>query len=1004
MVRRLRPESKIWILVILWTVLVASGSRATEPETLRGEIDTTRLDTSRAVNVSGLKLQAGLIFLDIEQGLAFFATPVGGRVSEIVFQGRARLTLQPPDEIEAGQLDLFTGNRHLDEEVTEAVWVLASDRAVDAIAARPELGAPVAERIQRAEELFRRWIERPERHLLGVEIALFRDAVGDPFYADYFAGWFNTEEHGEILYYFEPDAMEQSTLGQFVPLEGTEKEKKRLARQIHKAQRKGRMIGVAAEDLGTWDTWVSASRRGKDGEPTPGGPPFEPRHYELDVTLSGGKLDLAGRARLHLEAQSDVGRVVSLNLNSDLQVRQVTLGGQEVFFHQSGDEVVVVLPETPAKGEVVVLEVSYDGVMVEKVETKVFALRDTLAWYPHAGLVDLATYDVTLHWPGSRELVAPGKVVEEGKSDGGERFVHRRVERPTLGFSFEIGDFKTLTAKAGNVDVTLAIDALVVQALGPRDREEILETVTDALKYFEESFGPYPLDELTVVTVPREFSQSLLGFVTLSSLGLLDDNLFAILFGFEDRRTVIAHEVSHQWWGHQIPWLSYRDQWISEAMANYSAALYARNRLEEPPRVGPTTGWQSALTRTIDDGRTIESLGPLVLGERLESSRSDGSAYEAIVYKKGAVVLEMMSRAFQEETFLKILQSLVKGVQFRPVSTETFIMLLEKITNVELDDFAKQFIFGTGLPEFYYNYEFSRSDNGTWVVEGVARQESPYRYRYYVVDLEGTPDVRRERLDQIEVANSFVVVPVELNAYDPKVGKTEYHKKNKLDPEEVGNVSMKARVVLKGASSAFRFEVPNEPKELWLDRQNDVFGRFFNERRHPKRMLFYQGLDLASAERFDEARKRFDEALAAPTFSGPVIARGGKMDQGDLKAEGRDLDARIQLQLLRLYLDQGDLEGARASWAKADELLTSSSRRWHYQVVKNLEARLAIRGGDPEKAYKLLRKPVLKTGELENVESALLLAVAARLLGHTEDYEAAREIARDTGADVDTLL
>lgn len=1004
MVRKLRLETAVWALGVLLAALAAPASRAADPEDLWKEIDATALDASRAVNVSGLKLQAGLTFLDIEEGLAYLATPVGGRVSEVVFQGRARLTLEPPDEIEAGQLDLFTGKRRLEEEVTEAVWVLASDKAVDAIARRPEIASPGEERTQRAEELFRRWIERPERHLLGVEVALFRDAVGDPFYADYFAGWFNTEEHGELLYYFEPDSMEQSTLGQFVPFEGTEKEKKRLARQIHKAQRKGRLLGLATEDLGTWDTWVSASRRGADGEPTPGGRPFEPKHYELDVTLSGGKLDLTGHARLHLEAQSDIGRVVKLSINSDLQVRQVAAGGEEVFFHQSGGEVVALLPEAPARGEVVVVEVSYDGVLVEKVETKVFALADTLEWYPHAGLVDLATYDVTLHWPGRRELVAPGKVVEEGKSDGGERFVRRRVERPTLGYTFEIGDFKTLTAKAGHVEVTLAVDALAAQVLGASDREEVLETVTASLTYFEESFGPYPLDELTVVTVPRAFSQSLLGFVTLSSPGLLDDSIFALLFGFEDRRTVIAHEVAHQWWGHQVPWLSYRDQWISEAMANYSAALYARNRLKEPPRIGPYTGWQRDLLQTTDDERTIESLGPLVLGERLDSSHSDGTAYEAIVYKKGAVVLEMLSRTFQEETFLKILRSLVKGVQFRPISTEVFIHLLERITHVELDDFARQFIFGTGLPEFFYNYEFSRRDDGTWVVEGTARQESPYRYRYFVVDLDEAPDVRRERLDQIEVAESFVVVPVELNAYDPKVGKTEYHKKNKLKPEDVGNVSMTARVVLKGASTQFRLQVPNEPKELFLDRHHDVFGRFFNERRHPKRMLFYQGLGLASAQKYDEAGKRFDEALAAPTFSGPVLERGGKVDERDLKAEGRDLDARIYLQLLRLALDQGDLVEARASWEKADELLTGSSRRARYRVVKNLEARLAIREGDPERAYKLLQKPVLRTGELDNAESALLLAVAAHLLGNTEDYEEALEIARDAGADVDALL
>lgn len=61
------------------------------------------------------------------------------------------------------------------------------------------------------------------------------------------------------------------------------------------------MIGLSAADLGTWDTWVSSSHRAEDGSVSPGFPPFEPKHYELDVTLSGSKLDFQGVARLHLE-------------------------------------------------------------------------------------------------------------------------------------------------------------------------------------------------------------------------------------------------------------------------------------------------------------------------------------------------------------------------------------------------------------------------------------------------------------------------------------------------------------------------------------------------------------------------------------------------------------------------------------------------------------------------------------------------------------------------------
>ena len=76
-------------------------------------------------------------------------------------------------------------------------------------------------------------------------------------------------------------------------------------------------------------------------------------------------------------------------------------------------------------------------------------------------------------------------------------------------------------------------------------RFHIVRTVADALQYFERTFGPYPLDELTVVTVPREFSQSYLGFVTLmqSLVTHPDPNGEAARWM---QRTTISHELADQ--------------------------------------------------------------------------------------------------------------------------------------------------------------------------------------------------------------------------------------------------------------------------------------------------------------------------------------------------------------------------------------------------------------------------------------------------------------------------
>jgi aminopeptidase N len=53
-----------------------------------------------------------------------------------------------------------------------------------------------------------------------------------------------------------------------------------------------------------------------------------------------------------------------------------------------------------------------------------------------------------------------------------------------------------------------------------------------------------------------------------------------------------AHETAHQWWGNRVTAESYRDSWLMEALANYSALLYLEKRR------GP-----HALDQMLDDYR-----------------------------------------------------------------------------------------------------------------------------------------------------------------------------------------------------------------------------------------------------------------------------------------------------------------------------------------------------------------------------------------------------------------
>jgi hypothetical protein len=930
-----------------------------DPVALQRELAASRLDLERAVTVKKVKLAAGLGTLHLDDGILVPATAVGGKTAEMVFVGSGRLELEPPDEIEAGQLDLFTGSQRLDEEVTEVALVLGMDAAVQAVLRRPKATLD-AQQTARCEEVWKTWKGGAERRHLGVETALLLDAVGDPTYQSYFAARFLGKERGKFLYVVEPGSREQVTLGHFVPLEASDKEKRKIHKEISRQQRRGRLIGLELDDLGQWDTWVSATLRGRDGKPFPGNASFEPRKYTLELNVAED-LDVSGRARIELAPVVRGSRAVVLRLFADLNVTKVTDGsGRTLFFSRTREDLAILLPGPVADDETVTLAVEYEGKLINKTEGS-FALAETGAWYPRAGTTDRAQYDVTFRWPKKLDLLAGGRRAGGGE-EGDVRWERRVLDFPAATFSFEVGRYKIETIRAGHVQVTLALDPDVKQ-MGKEAREEIKKTVADSLIYFEELFGPYPLDELAVVTVPRGFSQAAApGLVTLSSLMMYDLEFFNVLFGLEDRRTVIAHEIAHQWWGHTVGWASYRDQWISEAMANYAAVLFGRNRLEWEDRYGlrPTSRWQSELLGELPDGRVIESVGPVVLGVRLISSRS-GDAYQPIVYKKGAVILDMLARSLGQEDFPKVLRQIVKVAANASLSTEDFLGLIERITSADLDPFARQYIYGTGLPEVYYSYRFEPAGEEKWVVKGTARQNAPYRFRYSVVK-----------------------------------SREEGKKRGK---EKLANAMARTHILLRGTSTEFAIDLQQDPRDFWLDQNQEVFGRFFNENRSPKRILYYQGIDAAAAGNAAEAESLLSRALAAEVevVADPATAS----DKQDLKREGRLLDAMIELLRARLWLDQGRDSEARGAFDRCRKVLAGAG--WFEESLAIVESRLDLRSGAPERAFKRLKKGVLRRGTVEGTEGYVLLAIAAHATGNREELKKALEVAKENGADVSLL-
>lgn len=982
------------VVAVFWTSVLLGA----DPDAILRQIRSTTLDPSQAAEVTGVRLSVGGGgVLELRSGLVVPATPVGAAPVEVVFIGDGTIQLDAPDEIEGAQLELFTGSTALSEDFGEGVFVVGDPAAIETLLEHRS-ASPAPDKLARATELYRKWLDGPERKLASTESVLYARGLNGQ--NRYFAASMEGRELGPFVYLYDPDMAEELTVGQFVPMSVEKREARRIRKKLEREQRRGRSLGVRLEDLGQWDTWISASIARAH---VPG---FEPVRYVIELDVADRSLHVTGKARIDLTAPAGARQLVRLQMHPDLAVQRVHAGTTVVPHFRSGSDLSVYLPTPPAPSETVSVTVQYAGELLQKVARKTVVLRDTLWWYPRAGTLDRATYDVTFRWPRSLLLVSSGKRVDSGMT-GDRRWERRTLDRPSFDFSFELGDFVREAFDAGHVKVTLAWD-LEARGLDRETKDEIRKTVQDALLYFEETYGRYPLDELTVVTVMRDLSQSHFGFITLSNVMMAEFEEFALAFGIEDRRTVIAHEIAHQWWGHIVGWSSYRDQWFTEALANYSALRFARKKLADSgrSRLGPTAGWQAQILDTTEDGRTLESLGPLTLGSRLNSTRSE-HAYESIIYKKGALVFAMLARNYGEDAFDEVLRHVVTTANDRQITTHELLRIVGSVTSeVDVEEFAKQFIFGTGVPVVLFDYQFVPSGPSAWTVKGNATQYSTVRYRYRIVPVESRYGVAREAIPESKIAQWAMVVPFQLGIERPR---------KRLDPgpadaeleKEIGNAFVFGRFWIRGEETTpFEFQVQYPPKMFWLDRDKETLAIFYTPRTNPKHVLIGEAMARAGAGGFAEAEQKFREALQAPktTEFDPEDYRwwGQGLRKAYLEAQDETLDAIAHLGLARIRLDQKQYASVRS------ELQQARKGTGRYSAVRSeagiLEGRLLIEEGDYENGFNRLRKLLLGRSAIANdAEGYAWLAIAAKLTRHPKELEKALEAAQRKGVDTAAL-
>src|ERR1039457_4544174 len=380
--------------------------------------------------------------------------------------------------------------------------------------------------------------------------------------------------------------------------------------------------------------------------------------------------------------------------------------GLRINLMRGGNNLFLVVPPEPLRqGVEYEFEFHHSGRVIHEAGDRIFYVSARGFWYPMFGQ-QFASYDLLFRYPHDLDLVTPGEVVED-RTEGDWRTTRRRTSAPIRMAAFNLGNYEHARLERAGYTVDVCANRKLESALQPRPlpilpappqamprrrQPDVLDSnvpmepspqtrlqvlaseVASALEYMASRPGPPALPQLTVSPIPGTFGQGFPGLIYLSTLSYLKslptsrNTLQAELF-FED--VLQAHEVAHQWWGNRVTVVTYRDAWLMEALANYSALLYLEKRKGGHSVELMLDSYRTELLAKSASGQIVDSTGPIVLGARLESSQ-EPRAWRSIIYGKGSWIIQMLRRRMGDERFFSMLRELITRYGGKEISTEGF--------------------------------------------------------------------------------------------------------------------------------------------------------------------------------------------------------------------------------------------------------------------------------------------------------------------------------------------
>lgn len=432
---------------------------------------------------------------------------------------------------------------------------------------------------------------------------------------------------------------------------------------------------------------------------------FVPERYDLDLKINKNKTKIAATVEIKGEAKSETIRLHAV----DMEIKSVKLDEADAKFEQKDGELII---SGAAKGQQTI-KIDYSFAVTEDMQGAYLSNFEANGEKYRIVTTQFESHYARECFPCIDEPAAKAIFKLKIRSDDPEDTILSNMpsdlvthddEYVAVSFpdtphmstylvAFCVGHFHYVETKSQH-GVRIRSYAGIHQPL--EDLKYSADFAADVLDFYDDTFKtPFPLPKMDLIAIP-DFEAGAMenwGLVTYREIAMLANEKSSLSQKLYVC-TVVAHELSHMWFGDLVTMQWWNDLWLNESFANMMEA-YSVDKLR--PELG---AWDDFDTSAVLSSLRRDCL-PGVQPVRVDVANVNDIANlfdGAIVYSKGSRLMRMLMRTMGETEFFKGLADYFEEHKYGNTTAEDLWLALSKYASFNVSEFMMPWLTQPGYP------------------------------------------------------------------------------------------------------------------------------------------------------------------------------------------------------------------------------------------------------------------------------------------------------------------